>query len=65
MVLEGYSSGRRSLDSGVSRRPVLGPLLFLIYVNDLTNSLSSLPFIYADDTTFFEIVEDRYFLSDV
>ena len=37
---------------------MLGPLLFLIYINDITDDLASLPLIYADDTTLFEIVDD-------
>ena len=37
---------------------VLGPLLFLIYINDITNDLAFLPLIYADDTTLLAIVHD-------
>ena len=37
---------------------MLGPLLFLIYINDVTVDLASLPLIYADDTTLLEIVDD-------
>ena len=37
---------------------VLGPLLFLIYINDITDDLASLPLIYADDTALLEIVDD-------
>ena len=31
---------------------VLGPILFLIYISDITDDLASLLLIYADDTTF-------------
>ena len=37
---------------------MLGPFLFLIYINDITDDLASLPLIYADDTTLLEIVDD-------
>ena len=37
---------------------MLGPLLFLIYINEITDDLTSLPLIYADDTTILEIVDD-------
>ena len=37
---------------------MLGCLLFLIYINDITDDLTSLLLIYADDTTLLEIVDD-------
>ena len=35
---------------------MLGPLLFLIYINDLVNSLSSNAKLFADDTLLFSVV---------
>ena len=41
---------------------VLGPLLFLVYINDITDSIQSTCFIYAD-TSLLEIVEDPQLTS--
>ena len=38
---------------------ILGPLLFLIYINDLPNDLKSNAKLLADDTSLFTIVKDK------
>ena len=39
---------------------VLGPLLFLIYINDLPDNIQSTCKIFADDTSLFSHVFDKY-----
>ena len=58
VVLNGQTSDWRKIKSGVPQGSVLGPLLFLIYINDLPDGISSICKIFADDTSLFSKVID-------
>ena len=58
VVLNGETSNWENIHAGVPQASTLGPLLFLIYINDLAENLSSSPKHFADDTTLFSLVRD-------
>ena len=57
-TLNGKTSQWRSIEAGVPQGSVLGPLLFLVYINDITDGLKSEVRIFADDTSLFVVVDD-------
>ena len=50
VVIDGSTSDAFSVDSGVPQGSVLGPGLFLYYINDLQSRLTSTVRLFADDT---------------
>ena len=58
VVLNGQSSSWLDINAGLPQGSVLGPLLFLIYINDLPENLVSVSKLFADDTSIFSTVSD-------
>ena len=58
LVLNGKPPQWTSIEVGVPHGSILGPLLFLIYIDDVSHDLSTNAKLFAGDTTLFYVVRD-------
>ena len=66
VVVNGNSSETQAVTSGVPQGTVLGPLLFLLYINDIEKNLDSTIRLFADDSAIYrkiDSIEDSLILQ--
>ena len=60
VVVREEALGWEWVRSGVPQGSVLGPILFLIYINDITEGIRSEAYLFADDMKLFGRIACRY-----
>ena len=58
VVLNGSESNWTNVTSGIPQGSVLGPTLFLIYINDLPDVVHNIVKLFADDTKLYSVVNN-------
>ena len=59
VVVDGEKSGEEHVKSGVPQGTVLGPLMFLLYINDIGNNTSSTIRLFADDCLIYRYINNK------
>ena len=59
VLLNGQTSEWLPVKAGVTQGSFLGPLFFLIYINDLPENIESTVKLFADDTSLFSVLHDN------
>ena len=59
VVVKGETSESIPVTSGVPQGSVLGPALFLVYINDLPECVKSTPRLFADDCLLYRVIKSR------
>ena len=57
-MINGFASGFKPVNAGVPQGSILGPLLFLIHINDIVRTLNCNVRLFADDTSLYVVVEN-------
>ena len=58
VTLNRQVSSWTGVNTEVPQGSILGPLLFLVYINDLADGLSSNAKLFADDASLFSVIHD-------
>ena len=64
VTVKGHSSDWKDVLSGVPQGSVLGPLLFLLYVNDFPDVIKSMLKLFADDAKIYQTTDKCDILKD-
>ena len=65
-VVNGYDSSFRTITCGIPQGTVLGPLLFLLYINDIPNAVRDSNIkLFADDSNLFVVSVDLQTLFSI
>ena len=60
MVINGTFSNRTDVGSGIPQGSLLGPILFLLFVNDMPNVINSASLaLFADDSKCYRIINNE------
>ena len=59
VIVNGEKSSPGSVTSGIPQGTVLGPLLFVVYINDILENITSDGFLFADDTKIFRTITSK------
>ena len=65
VVLQGTNSEWKQIKAGVPQGSILGPLFFLIYINDIIDGIKSNIRLFADDTSLFKIIDTPINSADI
>lgn len=59
VLLNGRTSGRKTINAGVPQGSILGPLLFIVFIDDISDNLENPSILYADDATILSFIKSR------